>query len=134
LKFSILGLATLGFYINLVGTLVWYQYGIMYGWDREGLSQDPNNMDVMTWNPYYSPIVLHNRALLSDFVSTIHPEKYLNSSWYWINYGLAPCSYDIYIFCRFGILAFIATSVPAILIGTYILKQIRKEKSANVML
>ena len=22
-------------YVNLVGTLVWYQYGIMYGWNKE---------------------------------------------------------------------------------------------------
>ena len=74
LKATIIGLAALGFFVNLVGTLVWYQYGIIYGWDKEQLHQFTNNMDIMTWNPYYSPIVLHTKASASDFVSTIKSE------------------------------------------------------------
>jgi hypothetical protein len=133
LKTSVIGLATLGFYINLVGTLVWYQYGIMYGWDKEQLYKFTNNMDIMTWNPYYSPIVLHSKALASDFVSTIDPKIFLNSSWYWTSYGLAPCSYDIYIFCKFGLVALIGVSIPTIMIAIYILRQIRNKESTNIL-
>lgn len=132
LKTSVIGLASLGFCINLVGTLVWSQYGIMYGWDREKLSELANRMDTMTWNPYYSPIVLHSKALAEDFVSTIHPEKYVNTSWYWTSYGLAPCSYDNYIFCKFGVGAVVALSIPIVLIGIGILIQIGREKSIVV--
>jgi hypothetical protein len=102
LKIPIVILCVAGFYVNLVGTLVWYQYGIMYGWDKDQLYKYNDNMEIMTWNPFYSPIVLHTKALLSDFVSQIHPEKYTNTAWYWTAYGLAPCSYDLYIFCKFG--------------------------------
>jgi hypothetical protein len=132
-KTSVIGLAVLGFYINLVGTLVWYQYGIVFGWDKEQLSKLTNNIDIITWNPYYSPIVLHSKALISDFVSTIHPERYLNSSWYWMSYGLAPCSYDIYILCEFGIVSFITLSIPIVLMGAFILNQIRKERSLVIL-
>jgi hypothetical protein len=129
LKTTIIGLAALGFFVNLVGTLVWYQYGIIYGWDKEQLHQFTNNMDIMTWNPYYSPIVLHTKALASDFVSTIDPNQYLNSSWYWTSYGLAPCSYDIYIFCNFGLVAVLGIAIPTIGVGVYILRQIKDEES-----
>jgi hypothetical protein len=30
-------------------------------------------MDIMTWNPLYSPIILHMKSLASDHVSTIYP-------------------------------------------------------------
>jgi hypothetical protein len=131
IKTSVIALAALGFYVNLVGTLVWYQYGIIYGWEREQLHKFTNNMDIMTWNPYYSPIVLHTKALLEDFVSTIHPDKYLNTAWYWTSYGLAPCSYDIYILCSFGLLAFVGISIFIAAIGVYILKQVRADDRRN---
>jgi hypothetical protein len=127
IKASVITIAALGFYVNLVGTLVWYQYGIIYGWEREQLHVFTNNMDIMTWNPYYSPIVLHTKALIEDYVSTIDPDKYLNSAWYWTSYGLAPCSYDIYILCTFGLPAFVAISVFTGASGVYVLKQVRAE-------
>jgi hypothetical protein len=127
MKTSVIALAALGFYVNLVGTLVWYQYGIIYGWEKEQLHKFTNNMDIMTWNPYYSPIVLHTKALLEDFVSTIHPDKYLNTAWYWTSYGLAPCSFDIYILCSLGLLAFVGISMFIAAIGVYILKQVRAD-------
>jgi hypothetical protein len=127
MKASVITLAALGFYVNLVGTLVWYQYGIIYGWEREQLHVFTNNMDIMTWNPYYSPIVLHTKALIEDFVSTIDPDKYLNTAWYWTSYGLAPCSYDIYIFCTFGLLSFVGILISTGTIGVYILNNVRAE-------
>ena len=120
LKIPIIILCVAGVYVNLVGTLVWYQYGIMYGWSKDQLSKNNENMEIMTWNPYYSPIILHTKALLSDFVSQIHPEDYVNTAWYWTDYGLAPCSYDVYIFCKFGILPF-GLMVVVIAVLTYII-------------
>jgi hypothetical protein len=128
MRSSVIALAALGFYVNLVGTLVWYQYGLIYGWERDQLYKFTNNMDIMTWNPYYSPIVLHTKALLEDFVSTIDPDKYLNTAWYWTSYGLAPCSYDIYILCKFGLLSFVGILVSTGTIGVYILNKVRAEE------
>lgn len=134
MKASIITLAALGFYVNLVGTLVWYQYGIMYGWERDQLGKFTNNMDIMTWNPYYSPIVLHTKALIEDFVSTIDPDKYLNTASHWVSYGLAPCSYDIYILCTFGLVAFVGILVSTCTIGVYIFNQVRaKEPEPKVL-
>jgi hypothetical protein len=134
LKISVIGLIVVGFYVNLVGTLVWYQYGIVYAWDKDQLAKFPNSIDIITWNPYYSPIVLHTKALLTDYVSTILPEKYEKTSWYWMTYGLAPCSYDNYIFCKFGIVMVIIVSMLIILTGVFILKQIGKEKRTQTMI
>ena len=134
LKVSVIGLIVVGFYVNLVGTLVWYQYGIVYAWDKDQLAKFPNNIDIITWNPYYSPIVLHTKALLTDYVSTILPEKYENTSWYWMAYGLAPCSYDSYIFCKFGIVTVILLSMLTILTGIFILKRIGKEKRTKTII
>ena len=126
LKLSIIILCIAGFYVNLLGILVWYMYGYTYGWRIEGLWKSVNYMSIMTWNPYYSPIVLHTKALISDYLSHLQPEQYRYTSWYWTTYGLAPCSYDIYLFCKLGIMpTLLLYSVIAIL-AMLIIKEISK--------
>ena len=80
LKAIVIGLCLAGFYINLSGILIWFQYGLMYGWYVERLAALPNYMDTMAWSPAYSPIVLHTKALLADYVSLINPEQYIGTS------------------------------------------------------
>jgi hypothetical protein len=124
LKVSVVSLCIISFIINLVGILVWYQYGIIYGWDKEHLAQFENNMDIMTWNPYYSPIILHMKSLEDNFVSHIQPERYINTSWYWTSYGLAPCSYDDYLYCKFGIASVLAISAAISIVAFLLLIEI----------
>ena len=50
MKTLVISLCIAGFVINLAGTLVWYQYGIMYGWEKEHLSKFGNSLDIMTWS------------------------------------------------------------------------------------
>jgi hypothetical protein len=125
LKSIVLGLCLAGFYVNLSGVLIWFQYGLMYGWTFERLATLPNYMDTMTWSPYYSPIVLHTKALLTNYVSTIHPEQYENTSWHWASYGNAPCKYDFYIYCNLGTVLFVTTIVSIAVIGIIIAVRIR---------
>jgi hypothetical protein len=106
-------LCAAGFFVNLMGKLIWMNYGLIYGWQVEKLAKYVNNMDIMTWNPYYSPIIIHTKAFLSGFVSTLHPELYVHSFWAWVGYGLAPCPVDVYVFCKLGI-------APTILLGAAI--------------
>ncbi|MDQ3840303.1 MAG: hypothetical protein M3297_13670, partial [Thermoproteota archaeon] len=120
LKIVVIGLCLGGFYVNLSGVLIWFQYGLMYAWSEEGIAAYPNYMDVMTWSPFYSPIILHTKALLADYVSTIHPELYVNTSWSWASYGNAPCSYDFYIYCDLGPVPFVAALVSITVIGILI--------------
>ncbi|MBA3978758.1 MAG: hypothetical protein H0X50_11310 [Nitrosopumilus sp.] len=108
LKALVVSLGVAGFTINLFGTLIWDQYGIMYGWQREGLAAYPNSLDMMTWNPIHSPIILHVKAFIDNYVSGIQPDIYINTSWNWVAYGLAPCSVDLYVFCKFGITSIVA--------------------------
>ena len=131
LKILIIILCVAGVYVNLVGTLVWYQYGIMYGWSKDQLWKNNENMEIMTWNPYYSPIILHTKALLSDFVSQIHPEGYVNTTWYWTDYGLAPCSYDLYIYCKFGIIPFALMVVGIAALSYVIMLEIRTNPTSK---
>jgi hypothetical protein len=135
LRVFIIMLCIAGFYVNLTAILVWFQYVLVYNWETGQLSQtqDQNHLDVMTWNPSYSPILLHTKMLMSDYVSYVDPEKFLNTSWAWIAYGLAPCSYDIYLFCRYGIIPILAIAtcitVVAVLIAMKISIPILSPKS-----
>jgi hypothetical protein len=103
LRITAIVLCVAGFYVNLTGILIWFQYGLMYGWLQEGLAAYPNSLDIITWSPPYSPVVLHTKALLSNFVSSIDPVLYANTSWYWADYGNAPCPADLYIYCNNGV-------------------------------
>jgi hypothetical protein len=103
LRSTVIILCVAGFYVNLTGILIWFQYGLMYGWLQEGLAAYPNSLDIITWYPPYSPVVLHTKALLSNFVSSIDPVLYANTSWYWADYGNAPCPADLYIYCNNGV-------------------------------
>jgi hypothetical protein len=125
LKSIVLGLCLVGFYVNLSGVLIWFQYGLMYGWTFERLATFPNYMDTMTWSPFYSPVVLHTKALMTNYVSTIHPEQYVNTSWQWAGYGNAPCRYNFYIYCNLGTIPFVATIVSIAVIGVLIAVRIR---------
>jgi hypothetical protein len=87
MKAVVISLCLVGFYINLSGILIWFQYGLMYGWFVERLATLPNYMDTMAWSPSYSPIVLHTKALLADYVSLINPEQYIGTSAAWAAYG-----------------------------------------------
>lgn len=108
LKVSLLILCIAGFIINLPGTLVWSEYGTIYAWDKEELAKVPGSLEVIAWNPGHSPIILHIKALMDDYVHNIYAEQYLHTTWHYITYGLAPCSYDLYIFCKFGIIPIVA--------------------------
>jgi hypothetical protein len=124
-KTLVIGLCLAGFYVNLNGVLIWFQYGLMYGWAIEQLASYPNYMDRMTWYPIYSPIVMHTKALVTEYVSSIYPEQYVNTSWHWAAYGNAPCNYDFYIYCNFGVIPFLATIVSIVIIEMLIANRIR---------
>jgi Dolichyl-phosphate-mannose-protein mannosyltransferase len=102
LKISIILLCIGGFYVTLVGNLIWTVYGIDYGLNVAGLNKLNNHaIDFITWVPYYSPIVLHTEALISNYPSHIKITHAFTNSYK--SFGNAPCSYDLYIYCKLGI-------------------------------
>jgi hypothetical protein len=123
LRLSLIILCIAGFYVNLLGVLVWFVYGFDYGWTVAELWKVPDSFAVETWNPNYSFIVIQMKALMSDFVSHIQPIKFQYTS-----YGLAPCSYDIYFFCKFGLTPIMLLCTGIAIIAVLILVQIYKFK------
>jgi len=123
LKFSFVILSASGFHINLLGVLIWYVYGMDYRSIVDGLRKNKltTAFDVMTWNPYYSFIVLQMKASLSNYVSHIKPVKFQSSS-----YGLAPCSYDIFLYCKFGITPIVSFSAIIAIIAIVVQQEISK--------
>jgi len=100
LKVSIIILCIAGFYVSLVGKLIWVMYGYSYAISEKGLSRISHidSGSILIWIPYYSPIVLHTEALTSNFPSHIKLNPVATA------FGNAPCSYDIYLLCKFGII------------------------------
>ena len=123
LKFSIIALSIAGFYITLIGTFVWWWYDIIYVTQREHLSNS-NPWNNIIWDPSQSPIVLHTKMLLTNYIGQISHDKFSNTYYYWGGYGLAPCSYDMYIFCKFGLTPVLLIALVIAGLGMIIMKQV----------
>jgi hypothetical protein len=122
LKYSIITLSAVGFIINLLGTLVWIHYDWTYKLDWLKEWNWSSDYHVVTWNPYYSAIVLDVKILMDNYVSHIVPEKYANTGWHYVTLGLAPCSYDTYVFCKFGIMPILGLALIDVVLAILIIK------------
>ena len=122
---SLISTCVAGFIVNLGGVLVWTEYGLIYGFENEKLGGGAE--EITTWDPKYSPIVLHMKMLSEDYVAGIPVQDYKNTGWGYATYGLSPCQYDLYILCKFGIVPMVILSGAAILLVTIILKRDRNE-------
>jgi hypothetical protein len=114
-----------GFIVNLGGVLVWTEYGLIYGFEHEKLGAGAE--EITTWDPKYSPIVLHMKMISENYVAGIPVQDYKNTGWGYATYGLAPCQYDLYILCKFGGVPLVILSGAAILLATIILRRNKKE-------
>jgi len=121
---AIILLCISGFAINLIGKLIWVSYVASYMWERLVIQRlAANYWSIVAWNPNYSPIFLHFKLLMYDnFISQIQPKHYHGTDYHFVTYGLAPCQYDIYIYCKYGIVPIMILSFVAILLATMILK------------
>jgi hypothetical protein len=123
---SIVLFSVTGFIINLGGVLVWSEYGLIYASERERLGGFA--WELMTWDPIYSPVVLHMKMLFSNYISDIPLADYRDTGWDYALYGLAPCQYDLYIHCKFGVVPVILLSCVAVLLAFLILVRNKKEE------
>jgi hypothetical protein len=125
LKLSVIVLCIAGFSVNLLGTLVWFMYDLVYAWQREGLATSSEWPIIMAWNIHSSPIVLHIKMLTENYVSNIQPQRYANTSWYWLSYGLAPCPYDTYVLCKNGPVSMLLLLGGIATLAILVIKEIR---------
>jgi hypothetical protein len=92
-------LCVTGFAAILIGKLVWVSYVANYIWESLELQRLATNYwNIVARNPYYSPIFLHFKVLTdNNFLSQIQPMEYFATVNHYVNYGLIPCHYDLYI-------------------------------------
>jgi hypothetical protein len=102
LKYSLIGLSAAGFCITMLGVLFWSYYELVYMYLKEKIAYGLV-WNKMAWEPAHSPIVLHAKALHENYAAIIPVDFYFHTSWHWVNFGLAPCPIDNYIYCTYGI-------------------------------
>ncbi|MDF3032942.1 MAG: hypothetical protein K0R91_776 [Nitrososphaeraceae archaeon] len=120
----IIVLCASGFAINLIGKLTWVSYVASYMWEELLLQRLATNyLSIVAWYPIYSLIFLHFKVLTdNDFLLEIQRKDYQGTDYHFVTYGLAPCHYDIYLYCRFGIVPIVTLSGVAALLAAFILK------------
>jgi hypothetical protein len=125
---TVVSLFVLGFIINLLGTIVWIYYFHLYTWEKEQIWRQwrlTRAWDPETWNPRYSPILINMKILAESYVSDIKVDRYNGTSYHFVTYGLVPCSYDLYIFCNFGVVPILILSAVSISLVYLIIKDRR---------
>jgi hypothetical protein len=125
---TVASLFVLGFIINLLGTIVWIYYFHLYTWEKEQIWRQwrlTRAWDPETWNPRYSPILIDMKILAESYVSDIKIDRYNGTSYHFVTYGLVPCSYDLYIFCNFGVVPILILTAIAMSLVYLIIKDRR---------
>ena len=105
-----------GSYLVSIWTYVWLA--------ERRIADYPNSLDIMAWLHFILQLLLHTKAIIADYVSSIIPAQYLNTSWYWATYGNAPCPYDLYIYCEYGIVPVIIISLSLIVIAALVVREL----------
>jgi hypothetical protein len=130
LRYSVITLSAAGFCITMLGVLSWSYYDQVYLFLKEGVDLGVV-WDKLAWDPVNSPIIVHAKALYGNYAASIPVNAYFHTSWNWVNYGLAPCQIDNYMYCTYGIGVVAALLVVAVAMMGVILWQINALKHHN---
>ncbi len=84
LRISIMVLCIAGFYVYLLGTLIWYAYGYWHGatlifYQAHYNQTNLSTLGAMTWIPDNSTIILHMKLLTSGFIANTINQDMVNS-------------------------------------------------------
>lgn len=115
-KIGFIVLSGFGFFVNLMGKLIWYMYGYDYGWGVLRTHLLPNSWEHLNYDFNYAPITLHLLALSTGYVQDLAGSP---------GWGLAPCKYDLFILCKFGIYPFIISLAFLAFIAYLIIKRLQ---------
>jgi hypothetical protein len=130
LRYSVIALSAAGFCITMLGVLFWSYYDLVYMFLKEKIEYGLI-WNKMAWDPVYSPIVLHAKALHENYAASIPVDFYFHTSWHWVNFGLAPCQIDNYIYCTYGIVMVAPLLALAGAVMAVVLWQIKVLKRRN---
>lgn len=122
MRTSIVALCIAGLLTNLPGNLVWIYNNWDYAIMHQGLRSDDEMYHTLTWDPHYSPIFLSAKMLFENYLINLKPEEYRNNTaYFYITYGLAPCPYDTYIYCKYGLIPILVLAIAALFMAVIIL-------------
>jgi hypothetical protein len=119
----IISLCGAGFYVNLLGKLIWYGLDYPLYLQTYALRVGTRAYSSITWYPSYSPIILHMKVLMDNYATSLHTTIY--QSFVWKTYGLAPCSFDVYLFCKLGITPVLLLSAVIAVLAIFIIMELR---------
>jgi len=117
-KSSFVLLAIAGFFISFMGKLIWYFYAYSYGWRVLQTGSLENWWEHANYNIQYIPLTLHILTLESNYISETFSGTLATN----ISRGLAPCTYDLFVYCELGIIPFTVILGALIFVGFLILK------------
>jgi hypothetical protein len=112
----------------MLGILFWFWIAAFWLMFIGGID-DSIVYDKLIWDPMYSPIIFHAKALYGNYAASIPEETFFHTSWHFVTYGLAPCPVDNYIYCTYGtvmvvfLLGLIGIMMFAILRQVHVLKR-----------
>jgi len=121
MKIVFILLAGFGFFMALMGKLVWS----VYGFYNQGEEEMKSNLLQNRWfehnyNFEYSTLNFHLQVLSDNTLV-----KYINGS----VGGLAPCNYDLYVLCRIGEIPFILLLCLCGVFAFFIIKEVKRNNT-----
>jgi len=126
------GLTIIGFFVNLLGRLVWYKTGYTVYWD--GLSSGSAIPGDLDWNINFSPIVNHFKIATSDWTILKWPNPGPEAFGYgiFLNQLYPQCRFDLFLYCNYGIVPVIILGTFMIIISLFILRLLKTPKVASI--
>ena len=90
-------------------------------------------MNEITWVPQYSPIILHLKALMINYVGSMQAieesgKTIVNGAGGFMINGLYSCSIDSYIFCKVG---FMGTIIALVILAVLVITILKINKNNN---
>jgi len=111
MKMTVFVLSAVGFFVNLLGSLVFWRLAFNYGFVQERLRYEDGWNTIMTWDPQYSLVALSLKVLENNYVN--FKEGYV----YYVSMGLTNCKYDSFLFCEYGVLGIVLIVILIVVIA-----------------
>lgn len=111
MKMTVFVLSAVGFFVNLLGSLVFWRLAFNYGLVQEGLRQVDSWNKIMTWDPQYSLVALSMKVLENNYLN------FKGEFVYYVSMGLADCKYDSFLFCEYGVLGIVLIVILIVVIA-----------------
>jgi len=116
----IISLSVVGFIVNVTASLVWYRFAMAFS---RGVANEfgwlENYQNVRVWEPIMSPILMNFGVLAIDYVGTRTVNPNLTADFF--QFVIPGCSFDVYVYCQFGIIPIILLGILITVIGIAIL-------------